>query len=230
MNEMEKIEVIDYNGKNIDGFEEYVAKISEMNIYFAIYFKDINDPKINIDVNKVEKLDKYLMKKGYQSEVLYFNMSFLQAYESYTINIQLEDDGRIWLRDMILKYIKKIDLCRLCDKYEYNVPHDWIENVEENKIYDGLRRNMNATQKIRELSKKYIETEDTENIDEICKILNIVVMPEREQIEFYWISDIKVNGMDQLCIIEGRHGYDHAYYPIDEDLYWRMKEVVERFI
>lgn len=227
---MEKIEIIDYNGKNIDGFEEYVAKISEMNIYFTIYFKDINDPKINIDVNKVEKLDKYLMKKGYQSEVLYFNMSFLQAYEFYTINIQLEDDGRIWLRDMILKYIKKIDLCRLCDKYEYNVPHDWIKNVEENKIYDGLRRNMNATQKIRELSKKYIETEDTENIDEICKILNIVVMPEREQIEFYWISDIKVNGMDQLCIIEGRHGYDHAYYPIDEDLYWRMKEVVERFI
>lgn len=227
---MEKIEIIDYNGKNIDGFEEYVAKISEMNIYFTIYFKDINDPKINIDVNKVEKLDKYLMKKGYQSEVLYFNMSFLQAYEFYTINIQLEDDGRIWLRDMILKYIKKIDLCRLCDKYEYNVPHDWIENVEENKIYDGLRRNMNATQKIRELSKKYIETEDTENIDEICKILNIVVMPERKQIEFYWISDIKVNGMNQLCIIEGRHGYDHAYYPIDEDLYWRMKEVVERFI
>lgn len=227
---MAKIEVIDYNGKNTDGFEEYVAKINEINVYFTIYYKDIDNPKININANKVEKLDKYLMKKGYHSKALYFNMSFLQAYEDYTIDIQLENNGRIWLRDMILRYIKKIDLCRLCDKYEYNVPHDWIENVEEDKIYDGLRRNINVTQKIRELSKKYIETEDTENIDEICKILNIVVMPERKQIEFYWISDIIVNGMDQLCIIEGRHGYDHAYYPIDEDLYWRMKEVVERFI
>lgn len=227
---MEKIEIIDYNGKNIDGFKEYVAKISEMNIYFTIYYKDIDNPKININANKVEELDKYLMKKGYHSKALYFNMSSLQAYESYTIDIQLENNGRIWLTDIILKYLTKINLCRLCDKYEYNVPHDWIENVEENKIYDGLRKNMNATQKIIELSKKYIETEDTENIDEICEILNIVVMPEREQIEFYWISDIEVNGMNQLCIIEGRHGYDHAYYPIDEDLYWRIKEVVERFI
>ena len=226
---MAKIEIIECLGLDADGFNTYEAKINEINTYIIISYKDINKPKINVNMDKAQEVDRYLMKLGYYSEVLYFNMSVLQACDAYTIDIHLKNDGCIWLRDIVLKYNTRIYLCELCDKYKYNVPNDWVKNVEENKIYDGLRRNMNATQKIKELSEKYIETKDTKNIDEICEILNIVIMPEKEHIDFYW-SDIEANGINQLCIIEGRHGYDHAYYPIDEDLYWRMKEVVERFI
>lgn len=226
---IKKIEIVDNCGRDDDGFFVCIAQIIGISKSFLIAYKDIDKPHINVDIQDLPFINNLIINLGYQSKELIINMSILQYSGAYTVDIYLEDDGCIWLRDMILRYDKKIYLCKLCDKYKYSIPNDWIENVKEDKIYDGLRRNMNATQKIKELSEKYIETKDTKNIDEICEILNIVIMSEKELINFYW-SDIKVNGMNQLCIIEGRHGYDHAYYPIDEDLYWRMKEVVERFI
>lgn len=103
---MKKIEIIECLGLDADGFEVYEAKINEINTYIIISFKDINKPKINVDIDKTQEVDKYLMKLGYYSEVLYFNMSVLQSCDAYTIDIHLKNDGCMWLKNIILEYNK----------------------------------------------------------------------------------------------------------------------------
>lgn len=103
---MKKIEIIECLGLDADGFEVYEAKINEINTYIIISFKDINKPKINVDIDKTQEVDKYLMKLGYYSEVLYFNMSVLQGCDAYTIDIHLGTEGCMWLKNIILEYNK----------------------------------------------------------------------------------------------------------------------------
>lgn len=81
--------------------------------------------------------------------------------------------------------------------------------------------------KIEYLLKNYEENKNKEYIEKICEILNENIIESPFNTFHYW-DDIKINGHYISCIIEQRHGYDYALYPIDDNLNQRLKELIEK--
>lgn len=144
---MNNIKIIECLGLDADGFNTYEAKINEINTYIIISFKDINKPKINVNMDKAQEVDRYLMKLGYYSEVLCFNMNVLQACDAYTIDIHLKNNGCTWLKNMIIEYNMKnitntkelleyaINQGKFCNNL-YKVVYDLTEIKDCHRLFD----------------------------------------------------------------------------------------------
>lgn len=120
------------------------------------------------------------------------------------------------LEDEILigTYQEAINHYELCLKL--NVSDEEAEEI----AYESIKYlNMSNIDKIKLLLEKYQETNNHEFIEDICLILSDAIFPiDYKQgnsfNRFHYWDDIEVNGIDTPCIVEERHGYDYAFYPI----------------
>lgn len=80
---------------------------------------------------------------------------------------------------------------------------------------------------IQNLLKKYEKNNAKCYIEKICEVLNDNIVKYPFDTFHYW-DDIKINEHYTSCIIEQRHGYDYALYPIDDNLNQRLTELIQR--
>lgn len=80
---------------------------------------------------------------------------------------------------------------------------------------------------IKNLLKKYEENNAKCYIEKICEVLNENIIESPFNTFHYW-DDVEINGYYTPCIVEQRHGYDYALYPIDNNISQRLVELTER--